>query len=828
MVLLAGFVVVVGRWCGQDDVVVGAPIAGRDRAELEGLIGFFVNTLVLRVDVSGDPSFGELVGRVREVALGAYGHAEVPFEKLVEELAPERDLSRNPLFQVTFQLFESPSAPGAVGVGAGLEIPVTSSLFDLRVDVSPSVEGGLAGRVEFDTDLFDRVSMEWLVERFVWVLEQVAVDPGCRVGSLSLVPAAQGGLVAGWNDTGVGVRGEGVHRRVEAWVGVDPGRVAVGDAGGVWSFGELNGFANRLAWGLLELGVERGDVVAVWLPRGREFVAAVLGVVKAGGMYLPLDGAYPPGRVAQVVGDAAPVVLVTLAGWVEGVEVPAGTRVLVVDEWPAGPVEDPGVAVGGRDAAYVIYTSGSTGTPKGVVVEHGSLANLVGWHNRVYGVDGAARGSQIASVGFDAAVWEIWPYLCAGASVWVADDDTRADADRLVGWLADQGITTAFVPTPLAEMVLERSWPAHAVLRYLLTGGDTLRRWANPAHPYTLVNHYGPTEHTVVTTATPVPATPHPDRLPAIGAPIDNTVCYVVDHVGQLAGPGVPGELWVGGLGCARGYHHDDALSAERFVPNPFEAAPPRLYRTGDHVRWNADGTLSFLGRLDHQIKIRGYRIEPRELETLLTRHPHITNAIITTHPHPTTHTPQLTAYITTTTDGVIAPGEIRTWLHGRLPAPMVPAAVVPIDAVPLTTNGKVDHTRLPAPSFGADEAPVRASGPAEELLCRLWAETLRVEEVGVTDDFFERGGHSLVATQLVSRIRDALQVELPLRVLFERPTVAAVADALREDPAVAARLDRTAEVVLQVMDLSDEDVAGLVGEAGSPDGSAPDRGDRA
>jgi amino acid adenylation domain-containing protein/non-ribosomal peptide synthase protein (TIGR01720 family) len=649
MVLLAGFVVVLGRWCGQDDVVVGAPIAGRDRAELEGLIGFFVNTLVLRVDVSGDPSFVELVGRVREVALGAYGHAEVPFEKLVEELAPERDLSRNPLFQVTFQLFESPSVSGVSGVGSGLEIPVTSSLFDVRVDVWPLAAGGLGGRVEFDTDLFDRVSMEWLVERFVWVLEQVAVDGRRRVGSLSLVPAGQAGLVAGWNATGV-VGGEVacVHRVVEARVGEAGGRVAVGDGDGVWSFGELNGFANRLAWRLLELGVGRGEVVAVWLPRGRRFVAAVLGVLKAGGVYLPLDPVYPVGRVAQVVADAVPVVVVTVGAWAS-VEVPAGTTVVTVDAWPEGREDDPAVGVGVDDAAYVIYTSGSTGTPKGVVVEHRSLANLVGWHNRVYGVDREARGSQIASVGFDAAVWEIWPYLCAGASVWVVDDDTRNDADGLIAWLADREITTAFIPTPLAEMVLDRPWPAHARLSHLLTGGDTLHRWANPDHPYTLINHYGPTEHTVVATATVVPAAAHPDRLPDIGAPIDNTVCYVVDHTGNQAGPGVPGELWIGGVGCARGYHNDPALTAERFVPNPFASTPPRLYRTGDHVRWTADGTLAFLGRLDHQIKIRGYRIEPRELETLLTHHPHITNAIITTHPHPTTNTPQLTAYITTT-----------------------------------------------------------------------------------------------------------------------------------------------------------------------------------
>jgi amino acid adenylation domain-containing protein len=524
-------------------------------------------------------------------------------------------------------------------------------------------------------------------------------------------------------------------------------------------------------------------------------------------VYLPLDPVYPVGRVAQVLADAGPAVLVTVGAWAS-VGVPAGTTVVTVDAWPEGREDDPAVGVGVDDAAYVIYTSGSTGTPKGVIVEHRSLANLVGWHNRVYGVDREARGSQIASVGFDAAVWEIWPYLCAGASVWVVDDDTRNDVDGLIAWLADREITTAFIPTPLAEMVLDRPWPAHARLSHLLTGGDTLHRWANPDHPYTLVNHYGPTEHTVVATATVVPAVAHPDRLPTIGAPIDNTVCYVVDHTGHQAGPGVPGELWIGGVGCARGYLDDSDLTAQRFVPNPFAATPPRLYRTGDHVRWTADGTLAFLGRLDHQIKIRGYRIEPRELETLLTRHPHITNAIITTHPHPTTNTTQLTAYITTT--DTIAPDQVKTWLKGRLPAPMMPAAVVVIDAVPVTPNGKIDVDALPVPAFGVADGFVPSHNATEELLCRLWAETLTVPHVGVTDDFFEHGGHSLVATQLVSRIRDALHVELPLRTLFEVPTPAGIAEVLRTDPAAAARIDRAAEVVLRVMDLSTEDLARL------------------
>jgi amino acid adenylation domain-containing protein/non-ribosomal peptide synthase protein (TIGR01720 family) len=658
MVGLAGWVAVLGRWCGQGEVVVGAPIAGRDRAELEGLIGFFVNTLVLRVDVSGDPSFVELVGRVREVALGAYAHAEVPFEKLVEELAPQRDLSRNPLFQVTFQLFDSPSSPDAAVVGGGLEIPVTSSLFDVRVDLWPS-GSGWAGRVEFDTDLFDRSSIEALIDRFVWLLGEVARDPQRRIGSLALVPDGQRVLLERWNSTVAPVPAGTVVAAVQAQVVAGPQRVAVTDAAMSLTYRELNRWANRLGRRLLAAGIGAGDLVAVCVERGCGFVAAALGVMKTGAAYVPLDPAYPPARLSHVIAHAQPRLVITsrdLAAMLT-ITVP----VVVADDDIDGIDDvddvDLGVAVGEHDLAYVIYTSGSTGDPKGVEIEHHSLMNLVGWHNTTYQVTSNDRGSQIASVGFDAAVWEIWPYLATGASIHTANDDTRADPDLLIHWLDQHQITITFIPTPLTETLLDKSWPATSALRHLLTGGDTLHQHPNPAHPYTLVNHYGPTETTVVATATSPTPDSHPDtdKPPTIGTPIHNTTCYIIDTAGQLAGPGQPGELHIGGPSLARGYHNDPELTNQRFITNVHHPTPPRLYRTGDLARWNTDGTITFLGRTDHQLKIRGHRIEPTELETIITTHPHITHTIITTHPHPTTNTPQLTAYITTnhTTTGI-------------------------------------------------------------------------------------------------------------------------------------------------------------------------------
>ena len=639
MALLAAWAAVLGRWCDQDEVVIGAPIAGRDRAQLEQLIGFFVNTVVLRLDLGGAPAFDEMVERVRDVALDAFAHSEIPFERLVEDLAPQRDLSRNPLFQVTFQLFDSPTAPDAVAAHQQLDVPATSSLFDLRVDVlrGPS---GLSGRVEYDTELFDERSIRWLVERFVFVCEQWSGEPDLRLSELDWVPPAQRELLAAFNATSASVPDASVPQRLARWAAEAPQAPAVSDRTGRWTFAELHERSGRLAGALAAQGVSRGGLVAICLPRGRAMVAGALAAMRLGAVYLPLDTSYPSARLSHVLGDAGPSAIVTSDALAE--RLPRATAVVSVDEWPDN--DAPGIAtVGPDDVAYCIYTSGSTGTPKGVVLTHGGLLNLVGWDLRAYEITASDRCSQISSVGFDAAVWETWPTLYAGAALSVCEDETRGDVDSLIAWLLDQQITVCFIPTPLAELILDRPWPDGASLRYLLTGGDTLRRPANPDHPYTLVNHYGPTESTVVATAG---AVGHGVGRPAIGAPIANTTAYVVDRRGCLLGPGHPGELWLGGVGLARGYHRDSKLTRQRFVPNPFASEPPRLYRTGDLVRWLADGTFAFLGRADRQIKVRGHRIEPREIEVLLATHPRVSQVAVTASSDHT-GSPDVTAHVT-------------------------------------------------------------------------------------------------------------------------------------------------------------------------------------
>jgi amino acid adenylation domain-containing protein len=532
----------------------------------------------------------------------------------------------------------------------------------------------------------------------------------------------------------------------------------------------------------------------------------------AGAAYVPLDAASPPGRIRSVLDEARPRVVIadpSLARVLGPVE---GAELVSIPPWPGASEEAPEVDVDPRSAAYVIYTSGSTGAPKGVVVEHRSLLNLVSWHLRAYELGEDDRCSQIASAGFDAAVWELWPALAAGASVHVCDDETRSDVDLLPGWLEANGITVAFVPTPLAEVLLGRPWPAGSPLRVMLTGGDRLRLFADPSHPYRLVNHYGPTEGTVVSTAGRVEAEPFHGRLPRIGAPIRNTVCYVVGPDGELLGPGCSGELWIGGIGVARGYHGDPGLGG-RFLPNPFADSPDRVYRTGDLVRWEEDGSLSFLDRVDNQLKIRGHRIEPREVEAVLLEHTRVAQAFVTGRAEGEDDSTVLVAYAVPSEGEALDGRALRRWLRGRLPEPMIPSWVVVLRELPITANGKIDRDALPPPSGAEPESPVAVgpANPTEEALCRLWADALGVERVGVDEDFFDLGGHSLLATQLVSRIREAFRFELPLRTLFEQPTVAQIAAVLRSEAGPPERADRAGEVLLHVLALPEEAVEAML-----------------
>jgi amino acid adenylation domain-containing protein len=577
-----------------------------------------------------------------------------------------------------------------------------------------------------------------------------------------------------------------------------PTAPAVIEGHAVLTYGELSKRATRLAHGLRALGVGPDVVVALVVERSALMVLGALGILDAGGAYAPLDPSYPSERLALTLHDLQPAVILTTATIADRLP-NRRWPILMLDREAsriaAQPAEVPGGVDGGpTDLAYVIYTSGSSGRPKGVEVTQASLLNLVFWHRRAFAVTPADRATLQSSPGFDAAVWEVWPYLTAGASLEVVEETTRLDPERLRDWIVARGITISFQPTALAERLIALPWPARPALRVLLTGADTLHRHPSPALPFTLVNNYGPTESTVVATSGVVPPRPQPEGRPSIGRPVDNTEIHILDEHLLPVGIGVPGELYISGAGLARGYRHQRELTTRRFVPSPFNGhADARLYRTGDRARWRPDGEIEFLGRADEQIKVRGFRIEPDEIVAALNAHPAVAaSAVVAREAAPDERT--LVAYVVPATEAEPSPAALLDALRPTLPNYMLPTTFVRLAALPLTAHGKVDRAALPAPDADntlRDDGWEPARTPVEQRLARILAGLLDVERVGARDNFFLLGGHSLLGTQVIARIRESFGVELSLRTLFDKPTVAALG--VEIERAILAKLEPAA-----------------------------------
>jgi amino acid adenylation domain-containing protein len=572
-------------------------------------------------------------------------------------------------------------------------------------------------------------------------------------------------------------RNASVSESVAAWAAERPDAVALTAGCQVMTYQELDSRSNRLAQHLRRLGVGAGVPVGLCLPRTPEMVAGALAILKAGGACVPMDPTYPPDRLGFMLDDAgAPVLITNSTG-----RPPLANRHIVDVGAPligCLPDSPPSVEIRPSDLAYVIYTSGSTGSPKGVEITHGGLANLVSWHQQAFSVTPADRASHVAGLGFDAAVWELWPYLAAGASVHLADEVTRTGAEPLRDWLLTKKITISFVPTPLAERLIALEWPRQTSLRMLLTGGDTLHHYP-PAHlPFVLVNNYGPTECTVVATSGVVTLDRYAGTAPHIGRPVSNTRIYLLDEQLREVPAGTPGEIHVAGAGLARGYRNRPDLTREKFIPNPFSSETGnRLYKTGDLARMLPDGRLAFIGRIDDQIKIRGYRIEPNEIAGALNRHPNVVDSLIVARDD-ASGDKQLIAYVVLQPGSTPAFSDLRGFLHESLPEYMLPAAFVRLEAFPLTAHGKIDRGALPRPT--PDNTVVNESlgsprSPIEEQMAGILARLLQVARVGVDDNFFLLGGHSLLAAQLIVRIRDSFGVPVSLRWLFEHPTVAEI-----------------------------------------------------
>jgi amino acid adenylation domain-containing protein len=572
-----------------------------------------------------------------------------------------------------------------------------------------------------------------------------------------------------------------VPQLVEKWADIAPDAIALSDGQERMSYGELNRRSNQFAQYLSTLGVKADSLVALCLSRSLTQIWSALAVLKAGGAYVPLDPAYPVDRISFMVRDADPCVLITNREMAE--RLPAGPwRTVVVDrdlrEIERQPVQAPACSVTGENLAYVIYTSGSTGTPKGVEITHRSLLNLVCWHQRNFAVTARDRATSLSSVGFDAAVWEIWPHLAAGASVHVPGDALRYQPEALRDWLVELGITISFVPTLLAERLITLNWPSHTALRALLTGADVLHRYPSQTLPFTFFNNYGPTECTVVATSAPVTAEKRPDLVPPIGWPIDNTQVYVLDEHLLPVTAGSAGELYIGGASVARGYRNNPQLTADKFISDPFSTTPgARMYRTGDLGRSLPDGQIAFLGRIDDQVKIRGYRVELNEIVVALDHHPSIEMSFVLARENSSGHK-QLVAHVVPRNGSQPSGEELRSFLVSRLPDYMVPEVFVFVPSLPLNANGKVDRSALPMPKEVTSE---RGTGTAprvmiEERLRQILQTLLGISTVAVDDNFFMLGGNSLLGTQLISRMRDAFGVEVSLLTLFDHSTIAGLA----------------------------------------------------
>jgi amino acid adenylation domain-containing protein len=594
-------------------------------------------------------------------------------------------------------------------------------------------------------------------------------------------------------------RNQNVAELVTAQAAATPNAIALMARGDSITYGDLDKRANQLANYLIGLGVGPENIVGLCLDRSPESVRCAVAVLKASGAYLPLDPAYPTERLLFMLNDARPPVLITRAGLAEKFSQGPWT-VVSIDrdrEIENYSTDSPANQTTPDSLAYVIYTSGSTGRPKGVEVTHRSLLNLVSWHRGEFKVTRQDRASHLASVGFDAAVWEVWPYLTAGASLHLPDEDTRISPELLRNWLVTNEITISFLPTALAERVMTLEWPAHTALRLLLTGADTLHRYPTENLPFELVNNYGPTECTVVATSGRVQT--GAGGLPTIGRAIDNTRVYILDEKLQRVPAGAAGELCVGGVGVARGYLNRPELTAKQFVPDPFAAEPrARLYRTGDLGRYLGDGEIAYLGRIDEQIKIMGHRIEPNEIEAMLDRHPAISASIVIAR-GAAGEEKRLAAYLVLSNGTTPAAADLRGFLQSELPDYMVPSVFIKLPAMPLTANGKVDRVALPEPDAEntlRDEAFIRPRTPIEQRLAKTLCSLLNLSEVSVNDNFFLLGGHSLLGTQLIVKIRSTFGVDLALRTLFDAPTIAELAAGIEQQ--IVAKVENMSEAEAQ------------------------------
>jgi amino acid adenylation domain-containing protein len=779
MTLLASFQVILARYSGQDDIVVGTPIAGRVREEVEPLIGDFVNMLAVRTDLSGDPNFRELLSRVKKTALDAYDHQDLPFEKLVEDLEHGRDLSRAPIFQTIFILETSPPPPPPM---QGLQVEIldfdTPTAKNDLILILAEDSGGLKVKLEYRTDLFTKRTIGRLLTRYQTLLEAIVADPQQLITKLAMCAPQEREQLAAWNQTGREAPNRCLHQLFEDQVARTPDAVALQFQERTLTYRDLNARANQLAHQLLSLGVKPDSRVGICVHRSLEMLVGLLGIMKAGGAYVPIDPAYPRDRVEFMLQDGGAEILVSESSLLQTIS--AHAQVVCFDrdavQLSRQNGDNPQTEVNPANRSYVIYTSGSTGRPKGVQLEHRNVANFIGHVQRRFELGGSDVYLGVASMSFDASVLDFYLPLSVGARLVVVDADATRDARSLAEVMARCGVTAMHATPSTWRSLVDAGWRGNAGFK-VLSGGEALT-WdlAQELLPRcsALWNLYGPTETAVYSAIHGVAAE---DGTVLVGRPIDNTQIYILDRLQQPTPIGIPGEICIAGAGVARGYLNRPELTAERFVADPFQSGG-RMYRTGDLGRFRDDGVIQCLGRLDHQVKLRGFRIELGEIESLLAQFPGLRQAVVDVRAA-SSGDKRLIGYLLRENGAEVSLPDVRSFLKAKLPDYMVPSAFMVLEHLPISPNGKLNRSALPNPDDARPELArefVAPSTPVEQAIAEIFTEVLEVRTVGIHDDFFELGGHSLLATRVVTRLRDRFQIEMTPRFLFESPTVAELA----------------------------------------------------
>lgn len=828
--LQGAWAILLSRYSGEAEVVFGGTRNCR-KSSFKGaqeLVGPMVNTLPVRARLDAGRTTNSLLKELRDqwISMRPFEHTPLTIiagwsaipagERLFESVVNYDHLSFNEGLRSqseswkrrTFRYRQNPGYPLALN-GFG--------------------EKDFILQFYYDRSLFDDQAIERMLSHVETILRGMVSDPDRPVCNLPILAHdEQEELLRTWHGSRIDFpQKKLVHQQFEESVGKFPEAAAVIHKGEQLTYRQLDQRANQLSAFLVANGVTRNRLVAVYMQRSLDVIVALLGILKAGGAYLPLDPELPPARIEFMLADARPAMVLSqqslqdrLAG--------TGYRVICLDrDWAdieKHPVTSAEVNLAEDDLAYVIYTSGSTGSPKGVEITHRGLRNLVNWHNQEFSVTQTDRATQVANLSFDASVWEIWPYLAKGAQIHLLPDEVDLAPDRLVQWIGRAGITISFLPTPICETILDMDWPPETNLRILLTGGDRLQRRPSTRLPFHLINNYGPTECTVVTTSGEVLPEDEIDSeqepaLPDIGRPIMNVCVYVLDRHLNLVPVGIPGELFIGGAGVGRGYLNQPGLTGEKFIENPFDNGwSPRLYRSGDRVRYLGDGRLEYLGRFDTQVKVRGIRLELGEIESLLLAHPGVARAAVLQHENAHSQS-NLVAYIESKGSLSIQPADLAAYLRARLPAQVLPGRFVFLEAFPLTTNQKIDRKALASLPLPEDQtAPVdsgwrSARTALESAMAGLWAEVLGITEIGIRDSFFELGGNSLSAIRLVSQIIDFFDIDLPLKALFTYPTIEELNSYLETAYTANMDLESAAEVYLQVVRLTEPEAARMLEE---------------